>query len=203
MLGLAAIAALGLMAFVGAGTASATTLSTDAAGAIHYEVGTVIHIDLKSGTSDLLETTGGAEIATCTGSTLITKLESPAVETAGKKYPSGTRISGSIETLTWEGCNQTTDNVNLGRLEIMQTTGDAGTVVGKGTNVTLGVFGVSCTYGTGEGTTLGTISGGSAPVIVINAVLARSAGNTLLCPASGRWTAEYILTSPHELHVVA
>jgi hypothetical protein len=204
MLGLAAIAALGLMAFVGAGTASATTLATDVAGTIHYEAGTVIHSTLKPETSALLETTGGAEIATCTGSTVQGKLEDPVVETAGKKFVSGTWITGAIEKLTWEGCNQTTDNVNLGSLEIMQIgTEDRGEVRSKGSNVTLGVFGVSCTYGTGEGTILGNISGGEAPVLTINAILARSAGNTLLCPASGRWTATYIVTSPHTVHIVS
>jgi hypothetical protein len=203
MLGLAAIAALGLMAFVGAGTASATTLSTDAAGAIHYEAGTEIHMTLKSGTSLLTETTGGAEIATCTGSTIKWKLEDPVVETAGKKFVSGTWVTGAINALAWEGCSQTTDNVTLGSLEIMRTTGDAGTIVGKGTNVTFGVFGVSCTYGTNEGTALGTIHGGAAPELAINVILARSAGNTLLCPASARLTGAYMFTSPHEVHIVS
>jgi hypothetical protein len=192
MLGLAAIAALGLMAFVGAGTASATTLSTDAAGTTKYAANQEIHATLKTGTSALLETTGGAEIATCTGSTV-----KGTIGTA-----TGTWVTGNIAALNWEGCSQVTNTVNTGSLEIMQTVGNAGTVVGRGSNVTLGVFGVSCTYGTGEGTTLGTINGGAEPELVINAVLARSAGNTLLCPASGRWTATYIVTTPHALNIV-
>lgn len=61
MPGLVAIAALSLMASVGARTASATTLATDAAGTIHYEVGTVIHMTLKQGTSLATEFTSGAQ----------------------------------------------------------------------------------------------------------------------------------------------
>lgn len=193
MLGLAAIAALGLMAFLGAGTASATTLATNSAGTIKYAAGTEIHSTLKTGTSALLETTGGSTIATCTGSTVKGKTSNET----------GTSVSGSIETLTWTGCSQTTDNVTLGSLSITKSTGDSGTVAGSGTEVTLGVFGVSCTYGTGASTTLGTITGGAAPVLAINAVLSRTAGDEFLCPKSGRWTAEYVVTSPHELHIIS
>jgi hypothetical protein len=201
MLGLAAIAALGLMAFVGAGTASATTLSTDAAGTVKYGVGTEIHSTLKSGTSAILETTSGETIATCTTSTV-----KGSITTA-----TGTWVIGSISALTWgepEGvggkCSQTTDSIagHLGTLEIMQTTGDAGTVVGKGSEVTLELFGVSCVYGTSTGTTLGTITGGEAPELAINAILPKISGS-FLCPSTGRWTATYVVTSPHAVHVVS
>jgi hypothetical protein len=191
MLGLAAIAALGLMAFVGAGTASATTLSTDFAGTVKYAVGTTVHLTLKSGTSALYETTGGSEISTCTESTI-----HGSIGTA-----TGTWVLVNISGLTWGGCSQTTDTVTNGSIEIMQTTGDAGEVVGIGTNWTLGVFGVSCTYGFGEATRLGTITGGEAPELWINAILPRTAGNTLLCPASSRYTTTYVIKSPHAVHV--
>jgi hypothetical protein len=204
MLGLAAIAALGLMAFVGAGTASATTLATDAAGTIHYEVGTVIHATLKEGTSAKLES-GSTTIATCTKSTVQGAIEDPVVETEiegkKKKFPSGTWITGAISKLTWEGCSQTTDNVSLGSLEIMKTGSDEGEVVGKGSQVTLTAFSTSCTYGTGEGTKLGTIKGGEAPEMVISAELPKTAGS-FLCPSVGRWTATYVVTSPHAVHIV-
>lgn len=49
ILGFAAVTALGLMAFIGTGTASATTLSTDAAGTAKYPVGTTFHATLKAG----------------------------------------------------------------------------------------------------------------------------------------------------------
>jgi hypothetical protein len=201
MLGLAAIAALGLMAFVGAGTASATTLSTDAAGNTHYGPGTVIHSTLKPGTSALLKDTSGGTIATCTESTTKGKLEDPVVETNGVKFVSGTWVTGALETLTWGGCSQTTDTLANGSLEIMWTSGNSGEVRSKGSKVTLGVFGVSCVYGTGEGTVLGTITGGTAPELAINAKLAKVEGG-FLCPSSGVWTANYIVTEPHALFVV-
>jgi hypothetical protein len=211
MLGLAVIAALGLMAFVGAGTASATTLATDAAGTINYEVGTEIHSSLKPKTSALLEDTLGNPIATCTESTVKGKLETPAVETNGKKYPSGTWVGGKISALTWGGCSQTTDSISTseeggvkyyGSLEIMKTGADEGEVIGKNSKVTLGVFGISCVYGTSpEGTKLGTVKGGSGAELVINAVIPKVEGG-FACPSTGRWTATYVLTAPHAVHIV-
>ena len=82
----------------------------------------------------------------------------------------------------------------------MWTEGEKGTVLGKGSKVTLSVFGVSCVYGTGEGTTLGTISSGEAPVLAINATLPRIEGG-FLCPSTGTWTANYVVTSPHALYI--
>jgi hypothetical protein len=191
MLGLAAIAALGLMAFVGAGTASATTLATDAAGTVKYGTGTEIHSTLKTGTTWILENTSGETIATCTESTI-----KGSIGTA-----TGTWVSISISSLIFSKCSQATVTINLGSAEIMQTSGDAGTTVGKNAKVTLNIFGVSCTYGTGEGTTLGTLTGGEAPELAINAVLPRVEGG-FLCPSTARWTANYVYTSPHAIHIV-
>jgi hypothetical protein len=206
MLGLAAIAALGLMAFVGAGTASATTLSTDAAGTVKYGVGTEISSSLKAETSALLETTAGEKIATCTTSSVGGKITTAT----------GTWVTGTLESLTWgdpegKNCSQPTKSLvteevegkkYYGKLEIMKTGADEGEVVGKNSSVTLSVFGVSCVYGTSaEGNKLGTVKGGEAPELVINAVLPKKEGG-FLCPSSGRWTATYIVTTPHALHVV-
>jgi hypothetical protein len=192
MLGLAAIAALGLMAFVGAGTASATTLSTDAAGTIKYAVGTEIHSSLKPETSATLNTTSGSLIATCTSSTTKGKIEGSNT---------GATVGGKISVLEWGGCSQTTDNLALGSLSIKKTGSDEGEVIGSGSEVTLGVFGVSCVYGTGEGTKLGTLKGGEAPELSINAALPKISGG-FLCPGSGTWVAKYTVTSPHALHIV-
>jgi hypothetical protein len=192
MLGLAAIAALGLMAFVGAGTASATTLATDSAGTIRYPVGTEIHVTLKTGASAVFQNTSRETIATCTQTTILMKTNSGT----------GTWVSAQNSVVTQSGCSQTTDTINAGGGEIMRIgTEDKGTVVGKNTNVTLNIFGVSCTYGTGEGTTLGTITGGEAPEIAVNTVLPRTAGG-FICPSSGIWIGQFVVTSPHALHFV-
>jgi hypothetical protein len=81
-------------------------------------------------------------------------------------------------------------------------TEDKGEVRSKGSQVTLNIFGVSCTYGTGEGTILGTITGGEAPELAINAALPKTAGG-FLCPGTGVWNAKYIVTSPHAVHITS
>ena len=190
-LGLASIMGLGLVALAGGGTASATTLSTDSGGFTKYSAGTEIYATLNFGTSTLLETTSGEKIATCTGSSIGGRTSAT----------SEAFLAGWIELMTWESCSQTTDNVDLGGFEIHKTFGDAGSFYGFFTEVTFGVFGVSCTYGTLGSRTFGTITGGEAPVININAVLEKRAGG-FLCPSDARWTASYVVTSPHALHIV-
>jgi hypothetical protein len=179
MLGLAAIAALGLLAFVGAGTASATTLFKDAAKTEAYGAGTEIKSTLAPGTSALLKS-GSVTIATCT--------ESSAAGTTANA--TGITVSIDIHIRVTGGCSQTTHTTALGSLSI----NSEGDVTGKGNSVTLGVFGTSCTYGTGEG--------GSPAVLKINAQIPRIAGG-FLCPSPGTWTAEYIVTSPSSLYVGA
>jgi hypothetical protein len=192
MLGLAAIATLGLMAFVGAGTASATTLSTDAAGTVKYAVGQEIHLTFRAGFSIAWVSTGGETIATCTGSTV-----KGTIGTA-----TGTSVSVSISSLTWSGCSQTTTTTANGSLEIMKTGTDEGEVIGKNSKVTLGIFGVSCVYGTSaEGTKLGTIKGGTGAELVADAAIPRVEGG-FLCPSSIRWKAWFIITTPHAVHIV-
>lgn len=191
MLGLAAIAALGLMAFVGAGTASATTLSTDAAGTAKYAVGTEIHATLKPGTSAGFETTSRSLIATCTQTTVQIEVS----------VATGTWVGGNNTVVAQTGCSQTTDTLAAGGGEIMRVGTDEGEIVGKGTKITLGVFGVSCVYGTGEGTKLGTIKGGEAPILAVNTVLPKVEGG-FLCPSTGVWVGTFVVTTPHALHFV-
>lgn len=62
--------------------------------------------------------------------------------------------------------------------------------------MTINVFGVSCTYGTGEGTDMGTTVGGNPGSLAINIVVPRVAGNTILCPSTARFQAEYVATEP-------
>lgn len=191
MLGLAAVTALSLMAFVGAGTASATTLSTDAAGTFYYSVGTEILLSLKAGTSATFDMTAGGEIATCAETTI-----KGAVGTA-----TGTWVRGNISVWIAGGCKQTSDITTLGSLEVMKTGEDKAEVVGRGSTVTIQLFGLTCAYGTGEGTKLGTITGGEASELLINAVIQKLEG-PIFCPNTGRWTATYVVTTPHALHFV-
>ncbi|MDQ3726101.1 MAG: hypothetical protein M3335_09505 [Actinomycetota bacterium] len=189
MLGLAAIAAMGLMAFVGAGTASATTLFTDSAKTIHYPAGTTVDLSMATGKSSLSKS-GSTTIATCTGGTFHGKTANTT----------GERIQIKNENVTWTGCSQTTHTVSNGSLEIGWTSGTSGEVIGKATQWTYGIFGTSCTYGFGEGVKLGTLTGASAAALKINANVPRTAGG-FLCPSTTTWEAEYVITVPHAIYI--
>jgi hypothetical protein len=197
ILGLAAVAAMALMAF-GAGTASAVklcknNLSTTSCSE-HYPIGTVVEGTLTG--SAILETTGGSTLDTCTGSTVSGKTTNTAA--------TGEPVKGNIETLTWTGCTFPTATVTKGSLTIHTITGtDNGTLTASGTEVTIntGFFG-ACTYGAGAATDLGTVVGGNPAKITINAIVPLTKNESGLCPAEARWTASYTITKPTPLYVI-
>jgi hypothetical protein len=188
VLGLATIAAMALTALAGAGTAQAI-LYTDAAKTIRYSAGTVVDLSLKSGTTTKLTNGSGGTEVTCTESTAKGKVANEPGEPIVV-----------IETLTWGSCNRTTDTIANGKLEIKWTSGTSGEVIGRETQWTSNLVGVSCTYGFGESTKLGTISGGEAPVLKIEAVVKKIAG-AFLCPEKLILDAEYVFTEPHAIYV--
>jgi hypothetical protein len=195
MLVLAAIAAMGLMAFLGAGSASATVLCTttdtpDCSAAWDYPAKTVIDSSL-TGTA-ILES-GSTTLDTCTGGTV--KGETSTTGSSTKP------VTGGISQLTWAGCTNTTDTLTGGSLEVNWIEGTHnGTVSGSGSEVTVNTLGVSCVYGTGAGTHLGTLTGGSEPVLKISTTVPKISGS-FICPSKASWTAEYVLTEPHALFV--
>jgi hypothetical protein len=196
ILGLAAVAAMALMAF-GAGTASATklclnNLSTTACSS-HLATGGTVEGTLTG--SAILETTGGSTLDTCTGSTVSGKTTTTAA--------TGSSVIGDVETLTWTGCTFPTGTVAKGSLEIKHIAGtDNGTLTGKGQEVTIntGFFG-ACTYGTGAGTDLGTVVGGAPAKLTINALVPLVKNESGLCPAEARWTASYTVTKPNPVYI--
>ncbi|MDQ3725604.1 MAG: hypothetical protein M3335_06920 [Actinomycetota bacterium] len=144
-------------------------------------------------TNSLKVESGGTTIAECTGGTFKGSIASAGGEAKA--------VTGSIESLTWSGCGQTTHTINKGEFEIQHLAGtDNGTFIGKGTAVTFGIFGTSCTYGFGEGVDLGTLKGGESPTLEINANVPRVAGG-FICPSSTIWTATYNLEEPKPLYV--
>jgi hypothetical protein len=199
MLGLAAVAAMALTAFLGAGTASADQFCTETkktgeecpAG----KVITTIEGTLKSGTTAILETTGGTVLDTCAGS----DLEGP-IESQGP----GKDISGPIATLHWTNCTKTTTTLKPGKLTLQAISGTHnGILTGSGSEVTInGVFGESCIYGTGTGTNLGTAVGGKPATIAINTIVPLISGGGF-CPSHARWTASYQLTNHSAGYVIA
>jgi hypothetical protein len=199
ILGLAAVAAMALMAF--AGSASATKLYS---GASPLGAGTEIKSSLASGTSATLTDTEGHTLDTCTGSTITGKTANAGSATE--------TVKGTIaaSALTWSGCTVATSTTEGGELEIHwrteqeETEGIAsknGTLTGKGFKVSINtvLFG-NCVYTAGAGTDLGTLTGsttGSA-TMDINAVVSKSSG---ICNSTAKWVGTYTVTSPSPLHV--
>jgi hypothetical protein len=195
IIGLAVVAVAAFMAFVGAGSASAgalCTVNTDPC-----PVGkTVTSIDASIvGTAELKDTAGNT-FASCTVGTVAGTVE---------KQGEGINPQGPITSLTWgasgAGCNTTVDTVAKGRLE-KKTEGGAQEVWASGAEVTLVAFGVSCTYGTGAGLTIGTFDTGHDPKLTINAVPNKTAGS-FLCPSTARWSGTYTITNHTEIYTVS
>lgn len=189
---LVVIASIASLALLGAATASATKLCTDktCSALSVYWSGTPVNLSLKSGTTTQLKTSGGTALDTCTGSTI-----------AGKtSNESGATVSLTVESLTWSGCSKTTDTITNGSLLIAWTSGSNGEVTGKSSQVTANTIFGSCTYGFGESTKLGTLTGGEEPLLLVNTNLAKTAGSAF-CPSTAIWTAEYVVTEPHALFV--
>jgi hypothetical protein len=209
ILGLAAVAAMALTAFLGAGSASATVLckTTPVSGVCptgwHYPEGTTIDATVD-GTVRLV---AGPIDNTCTTSTVKGKTENTgsASET----------VRGSIETLTFTGCTCPVTVIKNGSLEIHSIAGsNNGTLTGKNSEVTVSCSGVSCIYGTSAtGTHLGTVTGsatdtGNATVDLGNLETGKGAslekkGGSFLCPSTGEWTGHYWITEPHPLWTAA
>lgn len=184
------VASIAALVLLGTATASATKLCTGKACGIVYSAGTTVNLSLKSGTTTRL-TSGGSTIATCTGSSISSNTENE----------SGATISANIESLTWSGCGQTTDTLKNGSLSIEWISGTSnGTVRASNSEVTVQIFGVSCTFGAGESTDLGTLTGGEEPLLQISATVKKTAGG-FLCPSTAGWDAEYVVTEPHSLVV--
>ena len=191
ILGLAVLAVMAAMAFVGAGTASATTI--DCAG-VHCPVGTVIDASLTGSAS--LTTTEGTVLDTCTGGTV-----------KGKTTTTGSAsetVKGNIEELTWGPCTEPTTTITKGTLEIHWTSGLNGTLTAGSTRTqfTVGttIFG-SCVFMLEPGVSFGTVTGTTSgdAVLHINAIL----HGTNLCPTTARWVGTYTITSPTPFAVTA
>ncbi len=212
MLGLAAVAAMALTAFLGAGSASAaglykyTTPSANDAIALNTELVS----SLETGSSALLKDTLGGANDTCTSSEVKGKIEKNTTTA-----PVGTlNPQGRISALTFGGCSHTTTVISTseeagvkyyGELEIKHIAGTTnGTVVSKNSRVTVKstIFGVSCIANTGAGTAIGTLTGAKSPTanatMDINGTITLENG----CGDS-TWTGSYEVTSPVGLTVEA
>jgi hypothetical protein len=205
MFGLAAIAAMGLMAFLGAGSASASVLceTTPVAGthcgtSWHVKAGTVL--DFSGVGSTALTGPFGELIATCTESTVKGKTTNTGSTTES--------VKGTIEALTFTNCGERTVTANpatLGTLEIHHIAGkDNGTVTSNDTTVTITKtpFG-TCTFQTAN-TDIGELTGrtatGKDPIFHISAIIPHESSN--FCP-NGTWEGKYEYTGTTTFDVAA
>jgi hypothetical protein len=202
MLGIAAVAATALMAFVGAGTASATVLcstNTTPCTGTKYGVGTKVESHLRAGTEAVF--TGGFATLKCTEA-----ITSGEVTNAGS---STATVVVKITTLDFTGCNCTMTVLSNGELEVHYTSAGNGTLTGKNSSVTMNCSGVSCIFGTAAaGPTIGPTTGGATASIKAEAKLpyiAGDASNFTCTLGSGTytWNATYDVTKPAPLFVAA
>jgi hypothetical protein len=210
MLGLAAVAAMAVMAFIGAASASATVLceNTPAAGTDCSNTvaqNTVIDFSVEKNTSAILTGPFGEVIDTCTGSTSKGKLSNAGSTT--------TTVSGSQEVaaggeLTFTGCTKPTTVITGGTIEVHHITGtDNGTVTSSGATVIIHntLFG-ECAYKTSN-TDIGTITGrtstGAQPTFDIKATIPAEKSNSgITCP-NGTWEGSYEYTGTTLFDVAA
>lgn len=191
IIGLAALAAMALTAFLGAGTASASVVkektsngTTDTLG-----VGAVIEASLEPGTSAFLEDSFGLTATTCTGSTVKGTLE---------KVTPTSQPTGKISTLDFSGCGHTVDVLANGALEVRNIAGTTnGTVFSEGAKVLVfnTLLNQNCTANTGASTDIGTLTAAASATaratMDINGLIPLEG-----CSASNaRWTGKYEVTN--------
>jgi hypothetical protein len=193
MLGLAVVAAMALMSFAAAGSASATVLCKTATNpcSSKWVAGTELRFALKSGTSAIWKGEFGETLKTCTGADLRGKI---------------TNAGSSVETVklqitenSWTSCTVPTTTLKLGELEIHSITGSTnGTMTMKGAEFTTkdNFFG-DCSYGTGTGIDLGTLTSSGTGDAVID-VAAKLLPTGLGCCPEVSWAEEFTLISPKE-----
>jgi hypothetical protein len=178
----------GLMAIVGAGTASATTLEI---GGVTQNGPVAIVASLASGTSLLLKDSAGTTTDTCSTSEFKGATESP--------YTNNTYVGGALSTLTFGGCSHTTHVIKAGSIELDWDGGTNGTVFLTNTEVLFysTAFGVSAICKAGAGIHVGTLTGvstGHAIILLASKISCGVLGTSTL-------TGSYTVTSPTGLGV--
>lgn len=198
MLALAAVAASALMAFIGAGTASATVLCSTTTGnnpcpTAQKWFNQPLLFSLTPETSLLLKETGGSTFQTCKGSEIGAEITNTGSSTE--------TVTGKFTKSTLTSCTFPHTTTALGGFEIHRIAGTSnGTVTVDGvTKTTINtVFFGTCVYGVENGKSLGDITEGKPAILHINAVKKKMEGSNVACPETLLWTATYTLTSPKE-----
>jgi hypothetical protein len=189
MLALTAVAAGALMAFIGAGTASASVIcSTNVTPCPAAQAWPEGKVDFSlSGSASLIAVETGETLNTCTGGTV------KGTHTPGSATKTATL---DVEELTWTGCNFPTTTTERGTLEVHALTGGNGTVTAHKFKVDIDtiLFG-HCVYGTGETLDLGEITEGKPPTFHVAVHILFISGG-FACPRTTEWDASYKVTEP-------
>jgi len=204
MLGLAAVAALGLMAMTGAGTASATELcstNTSPCTGTVYTSGTAVAAQLRALTVSTLTNPISNVIAQ--RSTFAGKTTSTGAK--------GSPVTGVIETLTFteiktaSGVTCTVKTLNLPYKTSIAATGNgngtltisSGGTGDPGIGVECGTL-INCTFSTASAVL--EVTGGNPAIAKANGIGLAPKG--LTCPLEAHWDAEYEVTAPKPLFIV-
>jgi hypothetical protein len=196
--GLAAIAALGLMAFAGSGSASATTLTcTDP----------IFHSKVTCPSGTEIDATAESSLIFKAGFANVTCTESTIKGTTSNAGSSTETVKANVNTLTFGNCNATVTVTKGGSLEIHTQSAGAnnnGTLTSSGIELHMTVSPFTCTYGTNS-TDLGILTGssttGKTSTVDISAELVKLPPSGPLCASPARWEGSYWITSPDWLDV--
>ncbi|HEY6731113.1 MAG TPA: hypothetical protein VI039_08825 [Solirubrobacterales bacterium] len=214
MLAMAAVAATALIAFAGAGTASATVLCKNNlnTSSCSEDYGAGTEVKFNSTMNSVLHAGGGIFHFGCGSSSFSGKTDS----TGG----SANTVSIPITAKLYDPCGCGISVISYGTLELHHVSGtDDATVTSSGTRMRTNcstIFGpVRCTYAT-ENTDLGTLQGGNPAKLPINATVKIVPESDPICGVpfvnekeelefkpEATWTAEYQVTSPKPLYVTA
>lgn len=199
ILGLALLAALAAMAFMGAGTASATKLcsvnTSPCPAGNTYGKGTAIKAQLTPGTNSVMSS--GFVTISCSSSTMSGKTTSEGGAGA---------VTGEISSVTWKNCTSNLGSCTATALNTpwkveVSGSGGSGTmsVSNPGGKFTCG--GVTCEYAASKASV--SANGGSPATIKASGVSFSKIGGSFLCSSTASWTSTYEVTSPNPLFVVS
>jgi len=193
-LGLATVVVMGLTAFIGAGSASATVLCSTTADPCpagqKWPANTSFDFSVLGGGLHVTDT-AGEEVDACETSTMKGKITSAGSTTE--------TVTGPVEETTFGICTFPTSVLERGKLEVHRIAGTSnGTVTTDGTfRWTINsIFFGSCIFGFTSGTSIGDITEGNPAILHINAVVEKFSGSNLACPTTQVMEGTYTLTSP-------
>jgi len=197
--GLCLLALMAAMAFVGAGTASATKLcsvnTSPCPAGNTYGKGTAIKAQLVPGGTSTMSS--GFVNITCTESTITGKTTSEGGAGA---------VTGSISSVTWKNCTSglgacTASALNTPWPAEVSGSGGSGTMTISGAGGKFTCGGTTCEYSTSKSSV--SVSGGNPATIKASSISFSKIGGGFLCSSTASWSGTYEATAPKPLFIVS